>query len=88
MAVSTADVQNKAMYRKLTSHGVGRVFYAFSVMQVLADDPACPEQMRVRVRESSEALREFLNEIPSGGEDPKDVRLLVDSVSDQPVRTA
>ena len=54
------DVQTKIMYHKLTTQGLGKVFYAFTVLQVAADDPVCPDQLRVKLRDAGEALREFL----------------------------
>lgn len=77
MAIAN-DVQTKNLYQKLTIQSVGRVFYAFTVVQDAADDPACPEQLRGRLREAGEALREFLVEVaPAEAKKPV---LLVDGL--------
>ncbi len=84
--VSTNDVQTKALYQKLTARGVGRVFYSFTVLQGLAEDPACPEQMRVRVREAAEALREFLGEIPAETGRAGEAQMLFDAIDQNMAR--
>lgn len=71
-------VQDKAMYHRLTANGLGRVFYGYNLLRQVVGDPACPEQVRGRITEAAEALREYLAEQVPNGNGPGS-HLLVDA---------
>lgn len=65
--VSANDIHIKTLYQKVTAEGLGLVFYAFTVIQNVAGESACPEQLRGRLSEAAEALREhLLDQVPNG----------------------